>query len=108
MKEHFNDNYLETKQYPKSFFSGTIQGFDKEKLINGQTYIAVLKGKLTIHGIARNITTKITMKKNGNSIVASTKFPILLEDYSIQVPRMMKNQIAEKVVVLVNAKLIKN
>jgi hypothetical protein len=37
MEEHFNDNYMESRRYPKATFKGLIEKFDLHTLM--QNYI---------------------------------------------------------------------
>lgn len=102
-KTHFNEHYLETSKFPKSYFSGVIIekiDFD-EALISDTVHI---KGMLSIHGIEKSrIITAYIFKKN-DKIDFTSDFSVLLEDHEIFVPRILNNAIATKVDVTVNAK----
>jgi hypothetical protein len=47
MEEHFNDNYMESRRYPKATFKGLIEKFDLKTYPLMQNYI--IKEK-TMHG----------------------------------------------------------
>jgi hypothetical protein len=49
MEEHFNDNYMESRRYPKATFKGLIEKFDL-KNISSDAKLYYIKGKITMHG----------------------------------------------------------
>ena len=54
MEEHFNENYMESDQYPKAIFKGKIEAFDLNNLsANPKDFI--IKGKLELHGKSKDI-----------------------------------------------------
>ena len=71
MKEHFNDNYLESKKFPVGSFKGNILGdFDLSK---DGVYKVFVTGKLLIHGVAkqRKIPGKIIVRNGKVNIEAN-------------------------------------
>lgn len=94
MREHFNEKYLESERYPKSTFQGLITGFNPD-VTTQQTVNA--QGKLTIHGVTREVTIPGQITRSGNSLSMSSKFMIELKDYKIDIPRLMWQNIAERV-----------
>lgn len=102
-REHFNENYMESKNYPKATFTGKII----EQVDFGQdgTQTVRAKGKLTIHGVAqeRIIKSQLTIK-NGKVSVKSA-FTVLLSDHSISVPKIVYQKISEEVAVSIEAEL---
>src|SRR5258706_4089612 len=64
MQEHFNENYMESDQYPFATFKGKIdQDID---LTKDGTYQATVTGVLTIHRAAQNRTIPGTMVVKGH------------------------------------------
>jgi polyisoprenoid-binding protein YceI len=61
MEEHFNDNYMESRRYPKATFKGLIEKFDLKTYPLMQNYI--IKGKITMHGKSKNIRVPAKLKK---------------------------------------------
>lgn len=94
MQEHFNEKYLESERYPKSTFQGRIVGFNPE-LMTAQSVNA--EGKLTIHGITREVTIPGQITRSDKSLSMSSKFMVELKDYKIDIPRLMWQNIAERV-----------
>lgn len=98
MQEHFNEKYMESDKYPRSTFQGKIVSFNKSSA--EQQVIA--KGKLTIHGVTREVEIPGTIKLQGNIIEMNTKFIVKLEDYKIKIPAILWKNIAEEIEVTAN------
>jgi len=104
MQEHFNENYMESSKYPKATFKGEIVEGDVNFTQIG-TYDVKVKGKLTIHGVTKEVTVPatISMSKAGAHAVAT--FDVVLEDYGIKIPSLVKNKIAKQVTITVDSTL---
>ncbi len=98
MQEHFNEKYMETEKFPKASFSGSIERWEYGKSMEEAT----AKGKLTIHGVTKEITTKGTVNFSKKKLIITAKFNIKLIDYGVEVPSLMFQKIAEVVEVTVN------
>lgn len=105
MQEHFNENYMESSKYPKSQFSGTIQDNDAVNYTKDGAYTASVKGTLTLHGIAKEIIVpgNITIKNGVPTLHAA--FAILLSDYNISIPSLVKDKISQTVKVTIDCTL---
>lgn len=101
MEEHFNENYMESSQYPKATFKGKILNFDAKKLSASKTAYD-LEGDLTIHGVTKKIKTKINLTLSGAKILASSAISVKPQDYKIEIPSLVKGKIAENVKVAMN------
>lgn len=105
-REHFNENYMESKKYPKASFSGKlIEKIDFRK--NG-TYTIRTKGQLNIHGVDQERIIKCLIEVLGNKIKVQSTFTVLLVDHNISIPKVVYQKIAEEIVVSVNAELTEN
>ena len=100
MQEHFNENYLESDVYPTSIFEGKVYNIDDS--------LATVKGMLTIHGVSNEITADGTFNLLDNTIKLSSSFMVKLEDYNVQIPKIVMYKIAEEILVDINMILIKN
>ncbi len=98
MQEHFNDNYMESGKYPQATFEGKLTGYDLE--IPG-TQEAWAEGKMTIHGITRDVKIKGQMTIESGGIKMESKFPIKVADYEIDIPQVVFYNIADEVEVTV-------
>lgn len=110
MEQHFNENYVESDKYPKADFKGTITNNSEINYSKDGTYTAKVKGKLTIHGITKDVETTGTLKINGGKIDANSTFNVLLSDYKISIPSLVKDKVSNsiKVVVECNLEPLKN
>lgn len=104
MEEHFNENYMESDKYKTAHFKGQIIG-DVDYLKDGE-YNVKAKGVLNIHGVdqEREISGVITVK-NG-TIELNSSFDVQLKDHKIKIPKMVIKNIAETVLVKIQASLL--
>jgi polyisoprenoid-binding protein YceI len=99
MKEHFNEKYMETEKYPKSSFQGKFVNLIPSK--GGEQSVSA-KGKLTIHGVAKEVEIPGTINIEQGKIQAKAVFTIKLADYKIKIPKIVWQNIAEQVEVTVD------
>jgi polyisoprenoid-binding protein YceI len=93
MKEHFNEKYMESEKFPKGTFLGKIEGFDPAS----PKQDVKANGKLTIHGVTKEVSLPATMEKSDKGYNVTAKFIVKLEDYSIAIPQLLFQNIAEQV-----------
>jgi hypothetical protein len=101
MQEHFNENYVESDQYPTAVLDMVIaEDIDYSK---DGTYDVTLKGTFEIHGVKqeREVKGKLTVK-NGAPESAIANFDVKLVDHKIKVPKVVVMNIAEVIKVDVN------
>jgi polyisoprenoid-binding protein YceI len=93
MQEHFNENYVESDKYPKAEFKGQVVNNSSVDYTREGAYNVQVKGQLTIHGQTKDMETtgKITVK--GGKVQTATGFTILLSDYNISIPAVVKDNI---------------
>lgn len=107
MQEHFNENYLESSSFPKAIFKGVLEGLPEGGLKAG-SYAVMAKGELTLHGVPKPIEENATLVVNEDgSLKADCKFAIKPEDHDIEIPGVVRKNIAEKVNVVVSLGLNK-
>ena len=104
MEEHFNEKYVESDKFPKSTFVGRVQNWDDFNW-NGTEQNIVVKGKITIHGIEKEIIVKGVIETSKSTIFLSSSFDIIISDFSIEIPRLVRDKISETVKVEVNVTL---
>lgn len=105
MQQHFNENYVESDKYPKSEFKGTITNNSAIDYTKEGTYTVQVKGQLTIHGVTKNITSAGTLKIIGGNIDASSTFNVLLSDYNIKIPAIVKDKVSNTIKIAVDSHL---
>lgn len=105
MQEHFNENYIESHKYPKAEFKGAVVNNADINYGKDGTYIAKVKGQLTIHGETKTVETDGKIQVKGGKVLADAVFGIALADYKIEIPNVVKNNIAKTVNIEVDCSL---
>lgn len=103
MQEHFNENYLESDQYPKAEFKGRIQNMGSVNLHKDGRYPVVAVGKLTIHGVTRDVKTPGIVIVKGGLPNAESTFVVRCADYNVKIPSVVSQKIAEEIKVSISA-----
>ena len=105
MQEHFNENYMESDKYPKAVFKGKITNLEAINFEKDGVYATTVKGKMTMHGVKKDLTAKgKIIVKSGKPTLKST-FKVLVADYAIKIPKVVRKNIAKVVTITVEAAL---
>lgn len=102
MKEHFNEKYMESEKFPRISFSGKVKGYNKK---NQNKTDAVAEGKMSIHGVTKDIVANGTVQVDKNKLIFTSTFKIKLADYQIKIPQLMWQNIAEEIEITVYLEL---
>ncbi len=94
MHEHFNESYIESDLFPKATFEGNFDNIE-----NSLNQTRLIKGKITIHGITKDIDIKTTVKKVNQNYAISGEFNLTVKDFNIKIPPILSNNIAKVVLV---------
>ena len=105
MQEHFNENYVESGKYPKAGFKGSLVNNSAVNYAKDGTYNVNVKGKLTIHGVTKDVQAPGTIKVSGGKIDAASTFNIQLSDYNISIPSVVKDKVSNNIKISVDTKL---
>ncbi len=103
MQEHFNENYMESSKYPKAQFKGEIKNKEVIKLSKDGSYTAQVNGTLEIHGVTKNVSTTATFIVKSGSITATCNLKVAVADYGIEIPSVVKENIAKELEIKVIA-----
>lgn len=103
MQEHFNENYMESDKFPKADFKGKINNLNAVSFDKDGNYPVQLQGKLTIHGVTKEVSLPGTVTIKGNALTANAKFLVRPTDYGIKIPSMVESKIARQIEVTVNS-----
>ena len=106
MQEHFNENYMESHQFPSATFKGNIEHWLEMDLGPDPQDVSVM-GTLTLHGVSRKISESVTIARIGERLNGLARFEVAPADYGIQIPKIVRNNIAHIIEVTVNVKLQK-
>ena len=96
MQEHFNENYMDSSKYPKATFSGNIQNFSLEELLDSEKDYKIL-GVLTIRGIEKNVSVSCRLKKISKGLSLKTNFNVSASDFDIKIPKVVRNKISQEI-----------
>lgn len=99
MQEHFNDKYMESNRFPRSTFVGSITGFSMNTI--GRQNVRA-KGKLTIHGIVKDIDVPGAIEIKNDQIRMNAKFKVLVADYGITIPQLLWKNVSEEIEITVD------
>lgn len=105
MQEHFNENYMESDKYPKATFMGNITNISEINQGKDGTYNAIVSGKMTIHGVTKEMTANGALTVSGNQVKINAGFNLNLSDYKVEIPSLVSDKIAKEAKILVDAKL---
>ena len=105
MQEHFNENYMESDKFPNATLSGKIKNIADIVFAKDGTYPADVEGKLTIHGVTKDVTEKGTITVKGGKVNAVSTFNVTLADYGIEIPNTVVNNISKTIQVKVDLNL---
>jgi hypothetical protein len=105
MQEHFNKNFLESDTYPKAEFKGTISNNSTVSYTTNGTYNVTAKGKLTIHGVTKDVEIPGKLIVKDGKINATSIFNIAVADYNITIPKIYQDNIARSIKVVVDCTL---
>ncbi|MCD6064255.1 MAG: YceI family protein [Flavipsychrobacter sp.] len=103
MQEHFNENYMESDKFPKAEFKGKVADIGSVNFSKDGTYNVKSTGKLTIHGVTRDVTLPGTVTVKGNTATVSSKFSVKTADHNIAIPKLVEGKIAKQIEVTVNS-----
>ena len=104
MQEHFNENYMDSHQYPKAVFKGEVKDFSMERLTTDSSFY--LDGILTIRGIEKRIQTKVFIKEGNNHLFVTANFSVHPEDFDIKIPSLVREKIAKEVQIKIKYEFI--
>ena len=102
MEEHFNENYMESDQFPKATFKGIIADIITVNFLKDAVYPVVVSGDLTLHAVTNKITSKGNISIKEGKITGSSIFSITLADYKIAIPKLVESNIAKTIEIKVN------
>lgn len=105
MQQHFNESYMESDKFPRADFKGKVMNMGDVNLSKDGSYPVKVAGKLTIHGVTRDITAPGTLTVKGGKVTTSSKFNVRTADHDIKIPAMVSKKIAESIEVTVSSVL---
>jgi len=107
MQEHFNENYVESDKYPNATFVGKVTNMKDVNTEKDAIYDANVEGKLTMHGVTKDVKVKGTFEVKQGKLIGKTKFDLTVADYNIKIPGAVGNNISKTIEVTVDITLDK-
>jgi polyisoprenoid-binding protein YceI len=104
MEEHFNEKYMESDDFPMATFKGTIK--EPVDLSGNGDHKVTAVGKMTIHGVEREVSAPGTVTVKDGEINVQSDFSVMLKDYKITIPQVVFQNIAENIAIKVRIKFI--
>lgn len=104
MEEHFNENFVESDKYPKAVFKGKITDPSSVDFTKNGVYNVQVEGELNLHNVTKKISEPGTIEVSDKGIEAKSKFKVIPEDYSIEIPSVVRDKVAKEMDVTVDMK----
>ena len=96
MEEHFNENYAESSDFPKTTFKGKIADFNLSDL-SEEDKSYTISGVITLHGVEKQVEVPASIKLIDGDVHIITNFILKPEDFKIEIPSIVSSKIAEEI-----------
>ncbi len=99
MKEHFNENYMDSEKFPYASFKGKFS--DSLDLAKDTIYRVKATGVMKMHGLDHAGVYSGTLECKDGVASLSSEFTVQLKDHRIKVPSVVYEEIAQEIAVTV-------
>ena len=104
IQDHFNNSgWMDSDNFPKATFNGTITNLAKVNFSKEGTYAADVEGALTIHGVEQKIKTTAAITIKEGVITATSEFSVKLEDYKVNGAQVTSGKVSKEPKITVTA-----
>lgn len=103
MEDHFNENYMESTQFPKADFKGFITNIKEVDFSKNGEYPIVVDGTLTIHGVGNKTSTKGLLSVQNGVPTIKGEFKVTIKQYGIK-GTYIGDKIANEATIKLNCK----
>jgi polyisoprenoid-binding protein YceI len=107
MQKHFKEDYMETSQFQYSNFVGKISNIAAVNFTKDGEYPVESVGKLTMHGVTKDITVPGKVIVKGVNVVLKANFKIKCSDYQIKIPAASSASVSDDIDIAVDCALAK-
>ena len=104
MQKHFNEKYMESDVYSMSTFKGSFS--ENISISDNQRISISSNGKLNIHGINKDVNIQTELLIEDSLVQFSSDFKVALKDYKIKIPKIVRMNIADTILVNVSGNLV--
>ncbi len=105
MQQHFNDNFVESHNYPNATFQGQIPEIGEINFNSDGEYEVTVEGELTMKDVTRFISEQGILRITGGNVMGESIFIVRPEEYNITIPSRYARNIAQEIEVTVNVNL---
>ena len=105
MQEHFNENYMESDDFPKATLRGALLNYENY-IKDGTRQTLTFKGTLEMHGVVKNIEIPVELATTKMGYELHADFEIDPNDYKIDIPSVVRKKIADQIKVVVDATML--
>jgi polyisoprenoid-binding protein YceI len=107
MQKHFQENYMETSRFQYSNFVGKISNIAAVNFTRDGEYAVESVGKLTMHGVTKDITVPGKIVVKGGNVTLKANFKIKCSDYQIKIPAASAASVSDDIDITVDCPLAK-
>ena len=101
MQDQFNNELMESDQFPKATFAGNVLGLADGMFSKPDTLMLLVAGDFTVHGKSRKLVERTQWVVSADGTVrAYCRFKVLMSDHGIQVPTLLKDVLPNEVELL--------
>ena len=83
MQKHFNEEYIESDQFPRAFFNGKITNFSSVNFAKDGKYPISVAGSMQVHGVNKIMQTSGLLEIKNGIPTATAQFTVTLKDFKI-------------------------
>lgn len=110
MQKHFQENYMQTAEFPFSTYSGKIEEIAAVQAASGNftkngSYDVITKGTHEMHGVKKEITVPGKITIADGDITLSASMNVLCSDYGINIPATSKKSVSDNISISINCPL---
>ncbi|MAQ69961.1 MAG: hypothetical protein CMD23_02560 [Flavobacteriales bacterium] len=104
MQKHFNEKYMESEKYSMSFFKGSF--VEPVAILDDGFMNISAPGVLNIHGVDQDVIIDTNLSMKNGTILFYSEFNVPLKDYKIKIPKIVRMNIADTILVKVSGALV--
>lgn len=84
MEDHFNENYMESSQFPKADFKGYIKNIKEIDFSKDGKYPISIEGSLTIHGVSQKVSAIGQLEIAQGKPAITGEFSVKIKDFGVK------------------------
>ena len=104
IQEHFNgEGWMNSDKFPTATFKGDITNLKEINFSKDGTYLVVVNGEISIHGVTRPMEANGSVVVKGSKISTTSEFKIKLEDFEVNGGAIAAGKVSKEPVITVAA-----